>query len=260
MILNTGAGSSSPYTSFYAIVPARAGSKGLPNKNKRRLSGLPLAEHSLVFASSLRLFNGIVCSTDCDFLLSRSHLYPDVLYHTRPSQFASDTSSLSEVILDIYECGLIPDPGSNPAFALLQPTSPFRSYVEFRDSIGYSLSLYPESLVLVSNVNHHPSEYITFGDGLWKHVLPPPSGLSRRQDYSQTPYFISGSLYVSTLRSLKSHLSFVHDDTTFWLSKDPFSVDIDTPFDFALASSVYELMFSYGYAVDVSGLPCRHLQ
>ncbi len=260
MILLKGSVSSTPYSSFYAIIPARSGSKGLPGKNFLRLSGLPLAEHSLIFASSLDIFDGIVLTTDCGPLLSRSKLYPDIMYHSRDPELASDTSSLIDVIFDIYDNGFIPNPGSNPAFALLQPTSPFRSVAEFSEALDYSTSCHLDSLVFVSNVVQHPSESITIGLDSWSYILPPPQGTSRRQDYLISPFFISGSLYVSTLSNLRKCSSFVDSSSSFWLSRDPYSVDIDSHFDFLLADAIYALMLSKGYALNVSSLPYAYFQ
>ena len=59
MILHRGK-TSSPYTSVFCIVPARAGSKGLPSKNSLLLNGYPLAEHTLNFASLLGGFDDII--------------------------------------------------------------------------------------------------------------------------------------------------------------------------------------------------------
>jgi len=48
----------------YAIIPARSGSKGLPDKNIKRISGRPLIDFSIKFAQKLKGIDRIFCSTD----------------------------------------------------------------------------------------------------------------------------------------------------------------------------------------------------
>ena len=49
---------------IYAIIPARSGSKGLPNKNIRPILGKPLLSYSISFAKRLPSVDRIFCSTD----------------------------------------------------------------------------------------------------------------------------------------------------------------------------------------------------
>ena len=48
---------------FFAIIPARAGSKGIPNKNMKDLNGIPLIQYTInaVLASQIEEF---IISTD----------------------------------------------------------------------------------------------------------------------------------------------------------------------------------------------------
>ena len=49
---------------FWAIIPARSGSKGLKNKNIKPFLGIPLLVHSINFAKKLKFINKIILSTD----------------------------------------------------------------------------------------------------------------------------------------------------------------------------------------------------
>ena len=49
---------------IYAIIPARSGSKGLPNKNISPILGKPLLSYSISFAKNIPSINRVFCSTD----------------------------------------------------------------------------------------------------------------------------------------------------------------------------------------------------
>jgi len=247
MILHRGKSSSS-YTSVYCIIPARAGSKGLPHKNSLLLNGLPLAEHSLLFASLLYDFNDIVFTTDCPLLFSRSNIYPSITYHLRDAFLSSDESTLVEVVFHLYDTLLSRFAGSNPAFILLQPTSPYRCLKEIRRAIQFAVAEGLDSLVSVSSVHCHPSECIEIAGDRWNYIVTPPNKSTRRQDYTVTPYFISGSFYLASLHHLVRYNSFLSPDTSFFKTSEPCVVDIDSPDDFEVARALYALMNAAGFA------------
>ena len=47
-------------SNFIACIPARGGSKGLPDKNILDLNGLPLIGWSILFALSIRKFSRVI--------------------------------------------------------------------------------------------------------------------------------------------------------------------------------------------------------
>ena len=238
-----------PYSSLHCIIPARSGSKGLPSKNSRVLHGLPLAEHSLKFALSISGLDSIILSTDCPYLLSRANLYSSALYHERSPELSSDTASIVDLVLDIHNSTLAITAGSNPAYLVLQPTSPFRSHSEVASALSIAISKGLSSLVAVTSCPHHPSECINLSESGWKYVVPPPATCSRRQDYANAPFFISGSFYLATLSFLLENRSFLGDQSSFFQTFEPVIVDIDDLNDFNAAHSLYSFMRQSGYAL-----------
>ncbi len=248
MIIHTG-GTTAPYTSLYCIIPARSGSKGLASKNSLALNGLPLAEHSVKFALTLPGLSGIIFSTDSSYLLKRSSLYPSVKYLNRDPGLASDSSTLVDVVLDIYLSHLSSTAGPNPAFFLLQPTSPFRCSSEVSSALKLSSLESFQSLAAVTPNPCHPCESIMLAKNRWRYISPPPHPSSRRQDYRVSSFFITGSFYLATLSFLREHGSFVGSTSSFFQTNEPSIVDIDTASDFALAQALFPFMLSKNYAV-----------
>ena len=58
-----------------AIIPARAGSKGIPMKNLKKLNGIPLIAHSILAAIQSKMVNKVIVSTNDSEIASISKSY-----------------------------------------------------------------------------------------------------------------------------------------------------------------------------------------
>ena len=108
-----------------AFIPARAGSKRIPNKNVRPLAGHPLLAYTVRAAIDSGVFDAVICATD-------SQLYADVATHygaevpfLRPADISGDKSPDIEWV-QLMLGGLRERGRSYEAFSILRPTSPFR--------------------------------------------------------------------------------------------------------------------------------------
>lgn len=116
-----------------ALIPARSGSKRIPGKNVRMLNGHPLLFYTIAAAQESGIFDAIYVSSDDPRICYMAGLRGATPV-PRPEEFATDTSPDIEWIdhfFSVYrsvdsdpdtKCKVTPD-----AFAILRPTSPFRS-------------------------------------------------------------------------------------------------------------------------------------
>ena len=75
-----------------AIIPARGGSKGIPNKNLIDVCGKPLIFYTIKRAFESNEFDTVVVSSDSDIILKVSlEINKNIIPHKRPSKFASDS-------------------------------------------------------------------------------------------------------------------------------------------------------------------------
>jgi CMP-N-acetylneuraminic acid synthetase len=86
---------------IYAIVPARSGSKGLPDKNIRILAGKPLLSHSIDFAKRLSGVNRVFCSTDSELYAGLAREYGAEVPFLRSSEAAADTAMEQDILKDL---------------------------------------------------------------------------------------------------------------------------------------------------------------
>ena len=102
------------------LIPARGGSKGVPNKNIKTICGKPLIVCSIEKAKRSRLLDKVIVSTDSDAIAEIAQKAGAEILK-RPDYLATDTASTQDVMVHALQ--------SFPAdtLVLLQPTSPCRS-------------------------------------------------------------------------------------------------------------------------------------
>lgn len=234
-------------TSVVAVIPARAGSKGLPGKNLLPLGDLPLVEHSIRLALAINLIDIVLVTTDCPNILLLRHKYPTVVFLERPKNLAQDTSSLTDVIAHVFSTIEL-DLGNNPSLLILQPTTPYRLPRNVTQALEFAMKARVSSMTSVVPMGQHPSECVQVNDHDWQILLKPPVDTSRRQDYINNCYFISGSFYYLSLQRfqlLKGDC--FKKGTSLWNSSEPIAIDIDSAIDFSIATHLFGYMTDLGY-------------
>ncbi len=105
-----------------ALIPARGGSKRIPGKNVRVLNGHPLLFYTIAAAKESGIFDGIYVSSDDPRICYMAEMRGATPV-PRPAEFATDTSPDIEWIDHFFRTQDV----KADAFAILRPTSPFRS-------------------------------------------------------------------------------------------------------------------------------------
>ena len=227
---------------FTAVIPAREGSKGLPGKNTKLLGSSLLWEHSVLLALSLPMVNDIIVSTDCMDILECFSRYPGVHFLQRPRNLSGDSSNLVDVVKHAIETTL--SPASNVDYILLQPTSPYRSSPEIAMALEKYSSESIDSMVAVCQSSQHPFECVLKDHNGFSPIIAREEQ-SQRQQYPES-YFITGNFYVSSYKKMLRHADIAFNPTYF-ITKEPYCVDIDTKEDLELAQVLYPIMLEKGY-------------
>jgi CMP-N,N'-diacetyllegionaminic acid synthase len=221
------------------LITARGGSKGLPGKNMLNLGGIPLIEHTFRDVCEISDLHRIILSTD---IVEAAELanskFPKIESpFLRPEYLCRDDSNHKDVVqhtLDfLEENGDVPD-----AVILFQPTSPFRNLDELKLGLEY-LQNGADSVIGVSKVWHHPAEYLySQANGKLQFIMSEFAG-KRRQEYPDI-YFDNGAFYGFTVDFFKSKKKFFDENSKMLLMSEKSLIDIDTPFDFAVAKGVFQ--------------------
>lgn len=105
---------------YWALIPARGGSKSIYKKNITPLKGVPMINYSINAAKKSGLFERIICSTD-DSDIANIAIDAGIEVDWRPCHLATDESP----VVDTAREFLLRQNTFPSILALVQPTSPF---------------------------------------------------------------------------------------------------------------------------------------
>jgi CMP-N,N'-diacetyllegionaminic acid synthase len=116
--------------SFIALIPARAGSKGIKNKNLKKINNKSLTELAIDITKKSKIFDKIILSSDSKKILRLSSKYK-IISHLRSKNLSSDKSNILDTILNIKE-----EFGFKKNFFLfiIEPTSPLRKVSQIKQA------------------------------------------------------------------------------------------------------------------------------
>ena len=131
-----------------ALIPARRGSKGIPNKNVKLFNGKPLIEWTIKLALNSKIVDKVVVSTDSNKIINISkNLGSDVIL--RPKNISGDNSTTESAInhcINYYK-------NNFEVIVLLPPTSPLRDKKDLDNAIKFFFNNKLDSCFSVSKLN-----------------------------------------------------------------------------------------------------------
>jgi len=218
-----------------AIVPARGGSKGIPQKNIRKLGGTPLIGITLRELSKVDKDLNVLVSTDDPAIAEIAARFGCPVQELRPPDLAQDDTAMIDVVIDAIEknnCNYV---------LLLQPTSPFRTSEHINKFLTYCIDKDLESAVSISKVSKHPSlMYKMSASGLISPFVEGIKATARRQDLEDI-HALDGALYWASTEHLYKFKRFISDSTHGFELSSYIPIDLDTEKDWQLAEAVIKL-------------------
>jgi N-acylneuraminate cytidylyltransferase len=144
--------------SIVALIPARAGSKRVPDKNIRLLAGHPLIAYTIAAALQSEVFSAVLVSTDSQVYADIAKYYGAEVPHLRPAELAGDLSPDIEW-LEYTLNRLQQDRREYDCFSILRPTSPFRLPETIQRAWrAFKLEKGIDSLRAVEKCKQHPGK------------------------------------------------------------------------------------------------------
>jgi CMP-N-acetylneuraminic acid synthetase len=214
-----------------AIIPARGGSKRLPEKNTKLLGEIPLLAHSILYAKQNNaIIDEIYVSTNDDKIKKIALEYGAKVID-RPESLSGDleptVTALKHVLESIeYDVDNV---------ILLQPTNPLRPENLLKDGFDFYLKGNHDSLFTVSR-NHQKFGKITDGK-----FVPFNYEIGQRSQELEPLFFENGLLYIAKSEKILSDIIISKDACPFEINHIFASVDIDTQEDFDYAQYLYLL-------------------
>ena len=220
-----------------AIIPARSGSKGLPDKNIKMFCGKPLMAWTIEAALESKQFDEVMVSTDSVKYAEIAKEYGAQVPFLRSKVMSSDTAgtwdTVREVIENYKKFGKEFD-----TLCLLQPTSPLRRAGDIVAGMKLFVEKKADSVVAVCKSEHSISTYNTLADDLSMEDFFDSNKTGRRQDAAEY-YRINGALYIQKISELLQFKNLYGPESYAYIMDKASSIDIDDEFDFVMAEAVY---------------------
>lgn len=222
-----------------AIIPARSGSKGLPDKNIKELNGMPMIAYSIKAAINSNLFDEVIVSTDSSKYAEIAKNFGASVPFLRSNETSSDMASSWDVVIEVlsnYEkIGMKFD-----TICLLQPTSPLRTEKDIIAGYRELEQKKADAITSVCECDHSP---------LWCMVLDKELSLSEfrknlincsRQQLEQY-YRINGAIYIRKIGYEQGKIAIFSKKEYALIMDRERSIDIDTEEDFKYANFLIKL-------------------
>jgi CMP-N,N'-diacetyllegionaminic acid synthase len=219
------------------LIPARGGSKGIPNKNVYQIAGKPLLTWSIDAVSESKYINGEIYVTSNSDEIIRLATANGAHGIRRPDEISGDKASSESALVHAYE-QIVGDSGVIDYIVFLQPTSPIRDKDDVDNAIEQIINEGADSLFssrplqdfcLWSKKSDNSFESKNFD---YKNRRP-------RQEW-ETTYLENGSLYIFKPEVLLKGNNRLGGRITTYEMDYPRSLQIDNMEDIALCEYFLE--------------------
>lgn len=220
-----------------AIIPARAGSKGLPGKNFRDFNGKPLISWTIEAAINSKCISSVALSSNDPEVLAIGSEYQNLHCINRPAELSLDDSTSEEVVLHTLKSY-----SEHDYFILLQPTSPLRDSIHIDEALQYTFKKNASSCISISKSNESPflMYEISNANTLDPIALQSKVKASRRQDLPTT-YLLNGAIYINKISNFLENRKFIEPSSIGFIMNSEYSIDIDYLDDFNAAQNIHKL-------------------
>ena len=220
-----------------AVIPARGGSKRIPNKNIRPFAGRPLIAHAIRQACAVSFIDRVVVDTDSERIARIARECGAEVPFLRPRRLATDSVSVNKAILHLLN-RLKKEEGFEPDYVvLLQTTSPLR---EVRDiEACWKLMQKTRADTVLTVAPTHPRLYHL--DRKQNLVLANKSAHTSTniQEWPKA-YLLNGCfVYIFNTAAFLKQKVVIMKNTKAVICDKWRSVDVDEPEDFVLAELLY---------------------
>jgi N-acylneuraminate cytidylyltransferase/CMP-N,N'-diacetyllegionaminic acid synthase len=219
-----------------AVIPARGGSKRIPQKNVIEIAGKPLIGYSIEAANKCKYIKKVLVSTDNEEIARIAKSFGAEVPFLRPKELARDDTPSLPVIQHAIRYIENAERLKVDIVVLLQPTSPIRSEKYIDETIEKLIYTEADSAVTVCKIKHHP---------FWSFIanedkLSPFSkeGINLKHEDLPPVYSLNGSVYAVRRDVLLVRNSIFGNDTRAVVMPQEESVDVDDFFDLFMAEMV----------------------
>jgi pseudaminic acid cytidylyltransferase len=217
-----------------AIIPARSGSKRIPDKNIKDFLGKPMISYPLAALTKSNLFDQIIVSTDSQEYGEIAKNFGATLIDVRPNYLSDDQSGLLSVYNYLVERYSL---RSCTSLTSLMPCSPFISTNHISDAVNrLETHSVAKSLMAVSQFEVPPEWALEIKNDLVKFMHK--RKLIKNYKSLNQKYYDAGSLYIYKPQYLNSKNKIVTKGILPFILPKNIAIDIDNLEDWQKAEQI----------------------
>ena len=221
-----------------AVIPARAGSAGIPKKNIKLFAGKPLIAYSIEAARASLSVGRIIVSTDSEEIAAIAKDYGAEVPYLRPAELSTASSRVVDAVMHLLEY-LKQNEDYRPSHVLLlQPTSPLRTRDDIEKAVALLKSSDADEVVSVTRTENvlmtkDKEGVLTVQD---QQLLNSPN----RQELPAYYKFDGSMIYLIKTDVLEKERSFFAGKVVGYEIPRWRGVDLDEPQDFVVGELVFK--------------------
>ena len=218
-----------------SIILARAGSKGLPNKNILKINNKPLISYSIEASLNSKYISKTIVSSDSQEIIDISkRCGAEIL--KRPEKLSGDEITSETVISNVLDN--ISNIDEYDYLVLLQPTSPLRNDKHIDEAFEIVFNAQADSLISCKKIDNAPLKAFMLDKnnylrGISNNTFP----FMRRQDLPLL-FMPNGAIYISRVNEFRKNSTLFSEKTMMYEMDNNSSIDIDNWDDLKIAESL----------------------
>lgn len=223
-----------------AIVPARGNSKGIKNKNLKKIKGLSLVEHAGNLLKKISCIDYSIISSDSDKIIKAAKKSKLECIFKRPKNISGDRIGDHAVIKHALKTVEKLKKNKIDIILLVQPTSPLRKTIHIRNVIKKIIDQKLDSVWTISKVDlkFHPLKQLVLKKNILSHYNKKGKDIVARQQLTNT-YYRNGVVYAVTRKLVLKNRNLISNKSSGYLINTQ-QVSIDTLKDLKLANKLIE--------------------
>ncbi len=214
---------------YLCVIPARAGSKGIKDKNLTKIGSKSLVQITIEQAISVGRFDEIFVSTDSDEIFKIAKKFGLQQPFKRDDKLAKDHVHASEVVLD----AIVKYKALGKEFLnviMLLPTSPLRPPSDIVNAMELFDKSQSDSLVSVFDTKKNLINFRTIKEDRLHPVTSHTNLNSNRQGLEKI-FCVNGDIFISSVNSFIHQKSFHTNNCIPYIMKAGSTVDINSQQD-----------------------------
>lgn len=212
-----------------AIIPARSGSKGFPNKNIAKINGKTLIEYAVEVGLDCDLIDDVYISTDSKEYENIAKKAGSKSLGLRSEILSSDTAKSIDVIIDV----ITKLEKKYDYLVLLQPTSPVRKAKDIKKMMNLIEQDKSDASVSVCEFEEpHPFKLKSIDEkGFVKSFIEGTTSEVPRQSLPKA-YALTGAIYITKISTILEEKTFLPYKTIPYIMDNNINIDSEEDFIF----------------------------